>query len=71
MNLGRATQLAIQTMCRYLPEDSQECRLAIATFDAIRLAVDAGKVQDIRDLRAKLRVPTDMKPPKDELGDLF
>lgn len=71
MNLGRATQLAIQTMCRYLPEDSRECRLALATFDAIRLACDAGKVKDIRDLRRKLGASTEMAPPKDELGDLF
>ncbi len=71
MNLARSTELAVTTLCHYVPEDSQEVRLALATFDAIRQAMNDAEVKSISDLRRRLGVKL---PPADrdaELGDLF
>ncbi len=71
MRLGEAVQGAIKTICYYVPEDQQDIRLALATFDAIRLAMNDAEVTSISDLRRRLGVKL---PPADreaELGDLF
>ncbi len=71
MNLARATQLAIQTLVHYVPEDSQEVRLALATFDAVRQAFDKHEVKDFADLRRRLSSKGAGKEPDPELDELF
>ncbi len=71
MTLGRATELAILTITHYAPEDQQDIRLALATFDAIRLACDEAEVKNLKDLRRRLGVKLPSTDQQDELGDLF
>ncbi len=71
MNLARTTQLAIQTLVLYVPEDSQEVRLALATFDAVRQALDKYEVKDFADLRRRLGAKSPPAKVDPELGELL
>lgn len=71
MRLGEAVQGAIKTICYYVPEDQQDIRLALATFDAIRLAFDQAEVKTFKELRRRLGVELPPADRQEELGDLF
>ena len=71
MRLADATRQAVKTVCYYVPEDQQDIRLALATFDAIAQAFEKGEVKTFAELRSRLGVE-DPPPVKDtELGELF
>ena len=71
MRLGEAVQGAIKTICYYVPENQQDIRLALATFDAIRLTFDQAEVKTFKELRKRLGVKLPPADRQDELGDLF